>query len=153
MGIAHVYLAPDPAVQPGCAPPPTGGETLGPDFAGRADPPGVLLTLAQWRGFGEARPIERPRGRFVRRRGDATVRVNRFAFEPSLLSVPRGATVRWRFGDDRVHDATMVRGPRGFATPTVRYRTEEHRFRVAGEYRLYCSIHPVLMSQVVRVRR
>jgi plastocyanin len=153
MGIAHVYLAPDPAVQPGCAPPPASGDTLGPDFSGRPDPPGVLLTLARWRGYGEAVPIERPRGRFVRRRGDATVRVNRFAFEPSLLSVPRGARVRWRFGDDRIHDATMVRGPRGFATPTVRYRTEQHRFRVPGEYRLYCSIHPVLMSQVVRVRK
>jgi plastocyanin len=153
MGIAHVYLAPDAAVQPGCAPPPAGGVTLGPDFSGREDPPSVLLTLAQWRGVGLAEPIERPRGRFVRRRGNATVRVNRFAFEPSLLSVPRGATVRWRFGDNRIHDATVVRGPRGFATATVRYRTEEQRLRVPGDYRLYCSIHPVLMSQVIRVRR
>jgi plastocyanin len=46
-----------------------------------------------------------------------------------------------------------VRGPRGFATPTVRYHTERQRFTVPGEYRLYCSIHPVLMSEVIRVRR
>jgi plastocyanin len=89
----------------------------------------------------------------VRRSGDATVRVDRFAFEPRLLSIPRGSTVRWRFGDDRIHDATLVRGPRGFATATVRDRTQEQRFSVPGEYRLYCSIHPVQMSQVVRVRR
>jgi hypothetical protein len=152
MGIAHVYLAPDPAVQPGCSAPPAAGETLGPDFAGRPDPPNVLLTLARWRGFGESIPIERPDGRFVRRRGDATVRVNGFSFAPRLLSIPRGATVRWRFGDDRIHDATLVRGPRGFATATVRNRTQSQRFSVPGEYRLYCSIHPVLMSQVVRVR-
>jgi hypothetical protein len=152
MGIAHVYLAPDPAVQPGCSAPPVAGETLGPDFAGRADPPSVRLTLARWRGFGEAIPIERPTGRFVRRRGDASVRVEGFSFAPRLLSVPRGATVRWRFRDDRIHDATLVRGPRGFATATTRNRTESQRFRVPGEYRLYCSIHPVLMSQVVRVR-
>jgi plastocyanin len=152
MGIAHVYLAPDPNVQPGCSTPPAGGEILGPDFSGRADPPGVLLTLARWRGFGVATPISRPSGRFVRRRGDATVRVDRFSFDPPLLSIPRGATVRWRFGDDRIHDATLVRGPRGFATPTVRNRSESQRFTVRGEYRLYCSIHPVLMSQVVRVR-
>ncbi|MBA3261638.1 MAG: hypothetical protein H0T69_04030, partial [Thermoleophilaceae bacterium] len=65
MGIAHVYLAPDQSVQPGCSAPPAGGETLGPDFSGRDDPPGVLLTLARWRGFGVATPIERPPGRFV----------------------------------------------------------------------------------------
>jgi plastocyanin len=152
MGIAHVYLAPDPSVQPGCSAPPAGGEILGPDFSGREDPPGVLLTLARWGGFGPATPIDRPRGSFVRRRGDATVRVDGFSFEPRLLSVPRGATVSWRFRDDRIHDATMVRGPRGFATPTVRGRTESQRFAVPGEYRLYCSIHPVLMSQVVKVR-
>jgi plastocyanin len=152
MGIAHVYVARDPGVQPGCAAPPTAGEWLGPDFSGREDPPGVLLTLARWRGYGTAAPIERPAGRFVRRRGDATVRVDDFSFEPGLLSVPRGATVRWRFRDDRIHDATMVRGPRGFATATVRHRTESQRFRVPGEYRLYCSIHPVAMSQVIRVR-
>jgi plastocyanin len=61
--------------------------------------------------------------------------------------------VRWLFRDDRIHDATLVRGPRGFATATVRDRSQRHRFKVAGEYRLYCSIHPVLMSQVVKVRR
>jgi plastocyanin len=152
MGIAHVYLAPDPAVQPGCSAAPAGGEWLGPDFSGREDPPNVLLTLARWRGFGDAIPIERPDGRFVRRRGNATVRVDGFSFAPRLLSIPRGATVRWRFGDDRIHDATLVRGPRGFATATVRDRTQSQRFSVPGEYRLYCSIHPVLMSQVVRVR-
>ena len=153
MGIAHVYLAPDPAVQPGCSTPPGAGETLGPDFSGRADPPEVLLTLARWHGYGPAVPIERPAGRFVRRRGSATVRVDGFSFKPRLLSVPRGATVRWRFRDDRIHDATVVRGPRGFATATVRHRTEQQRLAVPGEYRLYCSIHPVLMSQVVKVRR
>ena len=152
MGIAHVYLAPDPAVQPGCSAPPGAAETLGPDFSGRADPPGVLLTLARWRGYGPATTIERPPGRFVRKRGNATVRVDDFSFEPSLLSVPRGATVRWRFRDDRIHDATLVRGPRGFATATVRGRAQEQRFKVPGEYRLYCSIHPVLMSQVIKVR-
>jgi plastocyanin len=152
MGIAHVYLAPDPSLPAGCSPAPVGGEWLGPDFSGREDPPNVLLTLARWRGLGDAVPISRPAGRFVRRGGDASVRVDRFAFEPPLLSIPRGSTVRWRFRDDRIHDATLVRGPRGFATATVRGRTEEQRFSVPGEYRLYCSIHPVQMTQVVRVR-
>lgn len=154
MGIAHVYLAPDDSVPPGCSAAPSAGETLGPSFeGGRADPPAVNLTLAEWRGRGVAKEVARPKGRLIRRNGNATVRVNRFAFDPPLLSIPRGASVRWLFRDDRIHDATLVRGPRGFATATVRDRSQRHRFKVAGEYRLYCSIHPVLMSQVVKVRR
>jgi plastocyanin len=80
------------------------------------------------------------------------VLVNQFAFKPSLLSIPRGASLTWRFRDSYIHDATLVRGPRGFATRTVRNKNQRIRFTVPGEYSLYCSIHPVLMSQVVKVR-
>jgi plastocyanin len=154
MGIAHVYLAPDDSVPAGCSAPPSVGETLGPGFAGgQPDPPAVSLTLAQWRGRGVAKQIAQPKGRLVRRTGNATVKVDRFAFDPPLLSIPRGASVRWLFRDEKIHDATLVRGPRGFATATVRDRSQRHRFDVAGEYRLYCSVHPVLMSQLVKVRR
>lgn len=153
MGISHVYLAEDESVPKGCAPPPKHEETLGPDFeGGRAEPPPVNLTLAQWRGQGKAKVIRRPAGSFERLRGSGHVLVDNFAFQPALVSIPRGATLRWRFRDSYIHDATVVRGPRGFATATVRNKTQRHRFRVSGEYRLYCSIHPVLMSQVVRVR-
>jgi plastocyanin len=67
-------------------------------------------------------------------------------------TIPRGSTLSWRFLDSFIHDATVVRGPRGFATATVWNRTERYGFTAPGEYMLYCSIHPVLMSQVVKVR-
>jgi plastocyanin len=152
MGISHVYLAADDSVPAGCAPAPKEGETLGPGFDGRDDPPAVKLTLAQWRGGGKAKIIDRPAGSFTRTAGDAKVRVDNFAYDPPLLSIPRGARLTWAFRDRYIHDATVVRGPRGFATPTVRGRDARYRFKVRGEYKLYCSIHPVLMSQVVRVR-
>jgi plastocyanin len=153
MGIAHVYLAPDESVPPGCSEPPTGGETLGPAFEGRREPPASKLTLASWDGNGRARAITRPPGAIRRvSSSSAAVRVENFAFNPAVLSVPRDATVRWSFRDRTVHDATLVVGPRGFATATTRGRTARHRFRVPGEYRLNCSIHPVLMQQVIRVR-
>jgi len=78
--------------------------------------------------------------------------VTNFTFDPPLLSIPRGATLRWSFRDPVIHDATVVRGPRGFARATFRNRDQRHRFTVPGEYRLYCSIHQVQMSQVVKVR-
>lgn len=152
MGIAHVYLAPDRTIPRGCARAPAGGQTLGPGFTGRDEPPPVRRTLARWRGRGTAREIDRPSGVFARRDGDARVVVDDFSFDPPLVSIPRGATLRWSFRDQFIHDATLVSGPRGFATATVRHREQTHRFTVPGEYRLYCSIHPVLMSQVVKVR-
>lgn len=152
MGISHVYLAADESVHRACAPPPTEEETLGPDFEGRDAPPAVRLTLAQWRGQGKARLIRRPAGAFTRLDGDGSVLVDKFAFRPALVSIPRGARLSWHFRDSYIHDATVVRGPRGFATATVRNKNQSYRFNVPGDYRLYCSIHPVLMSQVVKVR-
>jgi plastocyanin len=153
MGISHVYLAADGSTRKGCAPPPAQEETLGPDFQGGRDlPPSVRLRLAQWRGSGRARVIQRPAGAFTRLNGDANVLVDQFSFKPSLLSIPRGAALTWRFRDNYIHDATVVRGPRGFATKTVRNKNQRFRFTVPGEYKLYCSIHPVLMQQVVKVR-
>jgi plastocyanin len=96
--------------------------------------------------------INRPAGSFRRLDGNASVLVDRFAFNPPLVSIPRGASLTWRFRDSFIHDATVVRGPRGFATATVRNKNQRYRFTVPGEYKLYCSIHPVLMSQVVKVR-
>jgi plastocyanin len=82
------------------------------------------------------------------------VLVRAFAFRPAKLSIRSGRSVRWRFRDRVKHDATLVSGPRGFATPTVRGgRRFGHRFTVPGTYRIYCSIHPTEMSQIVRVRR
>jgi plastocyanin len=152
MGISHVYLAADDSVARGCAPEPAEHELLGPDFDGRDSPPTVRLMLAKWDGRGKATMIDRPRGAFTRASGDTRVVVKNFAFDPPLVSIPRGARLRWSFRDPVIHDATVVRGPRGFATPTVRKRVESHRFTVPGDYRLYCSIHQVQMSQLVRVR-
>jgi plastocyanin len=153
MGISHVYLAADSSVKKGCAAAPAHEQVIGPDFEnGRDDPPAVRLMLAQWRGTGKAKVIDRPSGAFKSLDGDASVLVDNFAFKPSLLSIPRGSSLTWRFRDNYIHDATVVRGPRGFATKTVRHRRQRFRFTVPGQYRLYCSIHPVLMSQVVKVR-
>jgi plastocyanin len=152
MGISHVYLAADSSVPRGCAPPPARDEVLGPGFEGRDAPPSVRLMLARWRGSGKARVISRPPGVFTQVNGDTRVVVKNFAFDPPLVSIPRGASMRWSFRDPVIHDATVVRGPRGFATATVRHRVQSHRFTVPGEYRIYCSIHQVQMSQVVKVR-
>jgi plastocyanin len=104
---------------------------------------------------GHARTISRPPGRLRRISGaKATVRVADFAFSRPNLSVARGATVRWRFPDAELHDVTLASGPRGFSSPHLgtggRY---SHRFDRPGTYRLFCSLHPVLMTERIVVRR
>jgi plastocyanin len=153
MGIAHVYVA--PGAPPGgvCAPPPADVETLGAPFAGRSDPPAVGLGLAAVADDGRARPIDRPAGRVRRLDGDARVTVNHFEFSVANLSIPRGRRITWRFDGSIRHDATLASGPVGFASPTTfRGARWSRRFDTPGEYRIYCSLHPVYMSQYVRVR-
>ena len=85
--------------------------------------------------------------------GLAVVTVDHFAFSAPNLSIPRGRRITWRFAGSTRHDATLAAGPVGFASPTTyRGATWSRRFVTPGEYRIYCSFHPVYMSQYVRVR-
>ena len=153
MGIAHVYVARGRAPGPVCGPPPADVETLGAAFVGRTEPPTVRLSLAALGRNGRARPIDRPPGPVRRARGDATVTVDGFAFRAPNLSIRRGRRVTWRFPGTVPHDATLAAGPVGFASPTTaRGARWSRRFDTPGEYRVYCSFHPVYMSQYIRVR-
>ena len=86
------------------------------------------------------------------RGGDAAVKVRNAAFRPRRLSVPSGAVVRWRFSDPVEHDVTLASGPRGFASAYTRRGTFRQRLTVPGQYRIFCSLHPVTMSQTIEVR-
>lgn len=154
MGIAHVYVATDPAAPTSCAPPPADAEVLGASFAGgRPLPPVGGLTLARRGSDGKAHEVSRPPGKTRVAGSRARVSVRRFAFSPANLSIAAGGVVRWSFEDKAQHDVTTVTAPFGFAAPySRRGASYRERFDVPGEYRLYCSLHPTVMSQVVRVR-
>jgi plastocyanin len=151
MGIAHVYVAPGKPTGDPCATPPADVQTLAAPFAGRSAPPAIDLTLASLGRDGRAHPIVRPPGPVTRTGGDAHVTVNHFAFSEPSLSIPRGRRITWRFDGATRHDATLAAGPMGFASPTThRGATWSQRFDIPGEYRMYCSFHPVYMSQYLR---
>jgi plastocyanin len=102
---------------------------------------------------GRARPVVAPPGRTARFAADAQVREARGVYTPAKVSIPVGGRVRWRFVDPDEHDVTLVDGPVGFAAPwSTRGDTYERRFDRPGTYRLFCSLHPASMSQVVTVR-
>ena len=66
--------------------------------------------------------------------------------------MPSGATVRWRFSDPVEHDVTLASGPRGFASYYTTRGTYRRRLGAPGQYRIFCSLHPVTMSQTIEVR-
>ena len=151
MGIDHVYIAHGKAAG-GCSELPADAEELGPDFVGRDAPPHMELTLAQVRSDGYAYPYDGPSGKTRVFAGSGAVTERRSDFSPNRLSIPAGARIRWTFEDSGLHDATLVTGPRGFSSPPMRGGVYSHRFKLPGTYKVYCSLHPVDMQQVVTVR-
>jgi plastocyanin len=154
MGIWHIYLAPGPPAPLVCPPLPRDVRNRLPAAPGRRAPPAVTVPLTGLDGRGRARTILRPPGPLVRARARARVRVGKSSYSIRNLSIARGALVSWRFLDGSdLHDVTLANGPVGFASRwSSRGDTFTRRFDVPGTYRLYCSLHPIDMTQVLEVR-
>jgi plastocyanin len=156
MGIMHLYMAAGGRRTEPCPALPADAQEhrlVFPGAPGRDRAPLVTPQLSALDAGGVARPVDDLAGPLRVLRGDATVAVAGVRFRPRKLSVPVGATVRWRFRDPLLHDVTLASGPRGFASAySDRGATYRRRFAVPGEYRIFCSLHPVAMAQIVRVR-
>jgi plastocyanin len=156
MGILHVYIAAGHGRTSRCAARPTDVQVHRLKFLGapgRDRPPAVTPQLSALDGNGVAQPVDGPLpGPLTTLAGNAAVNVRNVAFSPRRLSVPRGAVVRWKFEDPIKHDVTLAGGPRAFASPYLRSGSYSTKLTVPGEYRVFCSLHPVTMSQTIEVR-
>jgi plastocyanin len=156
MGIMHLYIAPGRGGGLRCPAPPTDVREHRlpfPAAPGRDAPPLVTPELSELGDDGVARPVVSLPGPVRVVSGDVTVAVKDVSYRPQKLSVPSGATVRWRFGDPILHDVTLARGPRGFASAyLLRGATYRKRLTTPGEYRIFCSLHPIAMAQTIEVR-
>jgi plastocyanin len=153
MGIMHLYVAHGRGGETSCAPLPADLENRGKDVPGRGRPPRFRVPLAGIDERGQARAIVAPPGPRVRTDGDATVTVRNHAFRERNLSVPAGARVSWRFEDEELHNVTVADGPLGFASQNaVEGDTFSQRLTRPGRYGLFCSLHPVTMTQSITVR-
>ena len=156
MGIMHLYIAPGHGRHTRCPAPPADVRTLRlpfPGAPGRDAPPLVTPELSELGSDGVARPIATLPGPVQVTSGDATVVVKNVAYAPPKLSVPSGATIRWRFEDPIRHDVTLAGGPRAFASYYLFHgATYSKRLTTPGEYRVFCSLHPVTMAQTIEVR-
>jgi plastocyanin len=154
MGIWHLYLAPDPHVRRTCEPLPRDVLNELPREPGRTEAPAVTVPLTGLDARGRARTIFRPPGPLLRAGASATVEVGSRTYSVRNLSIAQGGQVRWRFRDPRGrHDVTLANGPVGFASRwSNRGESYSRRFAVPGRYQLFCSLHPIDMTQVVTVR-
>ncbi len=134
MGIMLAYFAPKPVIA--CGPLPV----LQPDPASRpGTPPRIKLPL-----------LREPKGPFA---GLQATFVSDYAYGRQRVTVKKGSTFTWRFAGPALHDVTLASGPVGFASPwSPAGSTFSFRFTRAGTYRLFCSLHPARMTQVVIVR-
>ena len=150
----HLYAHHDPAIRSSCGPLPSDLTNTRIDYAGRSEPPRVRVPLTGIGRDGQARTISRPPGRRRRAKGDVTVQVRDFAFSLKNLAVPLGSSVSWRFHDRAPHNVTLASGPLGFSSYNLgRGRRYSRKLTRPGTYRLFCSLHPVSMSQSIVVRR
>ena len=133
MGIMMVYLA--QAEVTGCPDVPAPVIDLGEPSA----PPLLKLPLpTQPRG-----PAKRVTKTWV---GD-------YKFGQPRVTLRPGTRFTWQFIGSEDHNVTLANGPVGFSSPSLRGgATFSYRFARAGRYELFCSLHPVAMSQVVTVR-
>jgi hypothetical protein len=94
--------------------------------------------------------LKRPSGPL--RRDIRSTWVGDYSFGAQRVSLRRGAKFTWRFRGGVEHDVTLATGPAGFASPSMRAGSYTYRFTRPGTYRLFCSLHPARMTQVVAVR-
>lgn len=153
MGILVLYTAPATAPVPRCAPLPTDVVTQRTTQPHRTTAPRFTVPLTGLSRRGNAIRIKAPRGKRVSAGDGALIRVRDFDFARRNLRVKSGSRVRWRFDDPVLHDVTLASGPRGFASEHLSdRRTYTATFDTPGTYRIFCSLHPVRMTQTVQVR-
>jgi plastocyanin len=133
MGVMGAYLAPGPVTR--CEPLPA----VPPDpLSHPSAPPRFRLPLAR-------QPVGPLRSVLASSVGD-------FAYSAQRVVLRRGATFRWRFTGPSRHDVTVANGPVAFSSQSRRNGTFSFRFTRPGVYRLFCSLHPTQMTQVLTVR-
>lgn len=80
------------------------------------------------------------------------VTIDNFAFNPKTISVTAGSKLTWRNRDDVPHKIQSADG-RFAASPILDTKgTYSVAFPESGEFRYFCSLHPVMQGKVVVTR-
>ena len=74
-------------------------------------------------------------------------------FSRKNVSVAAGSTLKWKFNGQLLHNVTVADGPRGFSSAHLdQGRVYKAKLRAPGTYKLFCALHPVQMTETIKVR-
>lgn len=154
MGIMVLFLAPDQAAPAthSCAPP---GDLRNwtTSERGRVKPPKFSVPLIGLDGKGKAREIAAPPGARKSLRSGSQIAVGDNFFTRKNISVAAGSTLKWKFNGQFLHNVTVADGPRGFSSVHLdKNREYKAKLRTPGTYKLFCALHPVQMTETIKVR-
>jgi len=153
MGISIIYVAADPNVTNGCGPLPDDLLTYQTPLPHRTITPLFKVPITGIGPNGLARSISHPPGSTSRLASGAKITVGDYAFSRPNVVVKKGSKLRWDFLPSTLHNVTVANGPRGFGSQNLSEgRTFQYRFRKPGTYQIFCALHPVKMTEVVKVR-
>lgn len=154
MGLMLAYLHPDPRVTRPCGARPADFRLLRTSTPGRARAPKVRVNIYDYGSNGRVKRVSGPSSAWQTLAGDAGARVFDFGFRAGNISVPQGATVRWRFDGPSLHNVTLASGPEGFSSNRLRGgEVFAKTLTRPGTYTFFCELHPVGMIQRIVVRR
>ncbi|WP_372791196.1 plastocyanin/azurin family copper-binding protein [Paraconexibacter sp.] len=154
MGIMVVFLAPDPAVTQGCAALPADTAEIQTTRKHRKVAPRFTVPLTGLDDDGRAVTIKRPSGKTKKLRSGSTITVGDQYFRAANVKVRRGATLRWKFASQELHNVTVASGPRGFASDNLDGgRVYRKKLTARGTYKIFCALHPVTMTATVKVTK
>ena len=153
MGLMVVYIAKDDSVTSNCGRMPSDVTQFRTTVKGRSKAPVFRVPLTGIDAKGHAIEINRPPGSTLIAGMSAELKVGDAFYSQRNISIAQGGSVTWVFGSVLQHDVTVADGPRGFNSDWMKAgQSFTKRFDVPGTYKLFCSLHPVQMTQVVTVR-
>lgn len=159
MGIEIAYVDPDDAADPsddvtdGCGPMPTDVQITGTDQPGRTG--GFIRYTIPLTGLdenGNAVTIKNPPGKLRPVPSGTELIVGDHFFLDKNVRIKKGATLKWRFASEDLHNVTLANGPIGIGSDNLNDDREfTQRFNKKGTYRFFCALHPVEMTERVVV--
>jgi plastocyanin len=152
MAITHVYLAPDKTAVSNCDPLPADVQTSRVPPGTRAHAPYQPIPL--WKLDDAGRPVQlgEPEAPPIAVADGAAIGLRTAGFNPENVVVHQGATLRWTFLDNALHNLTFASGPRVVGGDMgTQGDVVSTTFTEPGRYQLFCYLHPMTMHEQVTV--
>jgi plastocyanin len=82
-----------------------------------------------------------------------TVKVRDDFFKPTSVTVSKGQTVKWSWGDGTKHRHTVTAANGKWTSKEKKTGTYKHTFKKTGTFTVLCVVHPKKMVMEVKVKK